>query len=455
MSTAAKAPAKKKGPFMAPFITQTVTTAGFALLPFAVVGSKAEAVILALTGILLLYAAVREDKWRSILQSRLLWLFGGLVAYGLLTAPFAVVPGDALELSASLAGLFLALVIALDVVGRLEDPVKKAFAATAGSGYAFGCLLLAVEFFGGMPITHFLHYQGGKGPALEPVELNAALSVLAILVWPFAATGQRFLSVVALGAATVLVLQGEMVTARIALGLGGVAFVLVQWFGKYVVRLLGVLAVLFVAFAPVIDEMVPFDRIAPVAEGKMASVAHRLCIWQFVGDRIAEKPLFGWGLDSSRSIPGGQVDCVEDGPSLSLHPHDAALQVWLELGIVGAFVFASVIALAFRAAASMPAGMPMAGAAAAIVSALVLASLSYGIWQNWWIGALGLIAMTCRAAMPKPIAAPKPAPKPAPKKPAPPLPAGASPQTAPPAAAGPQALAQIPTAKVPAALAKK
>ena len=45
MSTAAKAPAKKKGPFMAPFIAQTVTTAGFALLPFAVVGSKAEAVI--------------------------------------------------------------------------------------------------------------------------------------------------------------------------------------------------------------------------------------------------------------------------------------------------------------------------------------------------------------------------------------------------------------------------
>lgn len=442
---------------MAPFIAQTVTTAGFALLPFAVVGSKAEAAILGLTGILLLYAAVREQKWKSIRNDRLLWLFGALVLYGLVTAPLAVVPRDALELSASLAGLFLALVIALDTVGRLEDPVKKAFAATAGSGYAFGCLLLAVEFFGGMPITHFLHYQGGKGPALELTELNPALSVLAILVWPFAATGQRFLSVIALGAATVLVLQGEMVTARIALGLGGVVFVLVQWFGKYVVRAIGVLAVTFVAFAPIIDQVVPFDRLmaASESEGLRSSVAHRLCIWQFVGARIAEKPLLGWGLDSSRSIPGGEVECVEDGPSIALHPHDAALQVWLELGIVGAFVLASVIALAFRAAAHMPPGMPMAGAAAAIVSALVSASLSYGIWQNWWIGVLGLVAMTCRAAMPKPIPSRAP-PKPVPKKPAPPpaaapaapgLPAGAAP--------GSQALAQIPTAKIPADQAKR
>src|SRR6185436_143672 len=105
----------------------------------------------------------------------------------------------------------------------------------------------------------------------------------------------------------------------------------------------GVLAIAFVAFAPVLDEMVPFDRLMPEVAGLRSSVAHRLCIWQFVGARIAEKPLLGWGLDSSRSIPGGEVECVDEGPSISLHPHDAALQVWLELGIVGAFALAAVI----------------------------------------------------------------------------------------------------------------
>ena len=427
------------------FIAQTITLAGFSLLPFAVAGPKAEAPILAATGLALLYAAIREGTWRGLLANRLLWLLFGLVAFGLATAPFAVVPHDALTLAGSLAGMFFAAVVVIDTAGRIDEPVRQAFAATAGAGFAFGCLLLLVELFGDMPISHFLHYQGAKGPPLDIVMLNPALSVLAILVWPFAAMGQRLLSVIALGVATVLILKGEMVTAQIALGLGGVVFVLVQWFGARLVKFVGVLAVLFIAAAPVIDQMIPFDRLMPQVAGMRTSVAHRLCIWQFVGARIAEKPLLGWGLDSSRSIPGGEVECVEDGPSLALHPHDAALQVWLELGVAGAFALAAVVAIAFRAASRLPPGLPMAGAAATVTAALVLASLSYGIWQNWWVGTLGLVALVTRAAMP-PMAGAAPA-KAAPKKKPPPTPA--------PAAAGPQALAKIPTARVPAALAKK
>ena len=39
-----------------------------------------------------------------------------------------------------------------------------------------------------------------------------------------------------------------------------------------------------------------------------------------------------------------------------------------------------------------------APAAATFVAAFVFASLSYGIWQNWWIAALGLTAALSRVA---------------------------------------------------------
>ncbi len=151
----------------------------------------------------------------------------------------------------------------------------------------------------------------------------------------------------------------------------------------------------------------------------------------------------GWGLDSSRSIPGGEVECVEDGPSLSLPPHNAALQVWLELRLFGAFALAALVAMAFRVVATLPPGMPIAGGAAVLVAALTTAALSYGIWQNWWVAVLALMAMTIRSALPVP------APKPPAKKPAP----KGAPQKGAPAAGQP--LAKTPTAQVPAALAKK
>ena len=70
---------------------------------------------------------------------------------------------------------------------------------------------------------------------------------------------------------------------------------------------------------------------------------------------VFQRPLLGWGLDTSRAIPGGTdlrpihyIVPWSDKPithpdqNLPLHPHNAALQIWLELGLFGviAFMFA-------------------------------------------------------------------------------------------------------------------
>ena len=68
------------------------------------------------------------------------------------------------------------------------------------------------------------------------------------------------------------------------------------------------------------------------------SWSERMGYWTYATARIAEHPLKGWGLDASRTF----------GAAIGLHPHNGAIQAWLELGALGAALMALAWALAFR-----------------------------------------------------------------------------------------------------------
>jgi exopolysaccharide production protein ExoQ len=154
-------------------------------------------------------------------------------------------------------------------------------------------------------------------------------------------------------------------------------------------------AAALVSILVVISAPLTFARLERVsdlvatADAVKFSAGHRLLIWSFVGDRIAEHPLVGWGLDSSRAIPGGK-DPIEAGATwLPLHPHNAPLQLWLELGVPGAVLFALLAACAWLALAR--ACWPRLLAAAtggSLATGFVASFATYGIWQEWWQGTL-------------------------------------------------------------------
>ena len=134
-----------------------------------------------------------------------------------------------------------------------------------------------------------------------------------------------------------------------------------------------------------------------------ASAVHRLVIWRFVGDRIAERPLLGWGMDASRAIPGGEAQASGVMPDvrlpagatmLPLHPHDAALQWRLELGLPGALLCLVVLGQALWRIAGSPRMPPKQRALALGYAAalLTIAMLSFGAWQAWWLSAIWLSA---------------------------------------------------------------
>jgi O-antigen ligase len=96
---------------------------------------------------------------------------------------------------------------------------------------------------------------------------------------------------------------------------------------------------------------------------------------------------------------------------LPLHPHDAALQVWLELGAVGVLPFVALLALLwYRVADAAWPRLYGAAAAGSLAAALTIGFLSYGIWQEWWLGTLALalfvVLVLGRVAIPPPPATP-------------------------------------------------
>jgi O-antigen ligase len=125
------------------------------------------------------------------------------------------------------------------------------------------------------------------------------------------------------------------------------------------------------------------------------SIFHRAVIWAFVAERIAEKPVLGWGMHASRDMPGGHSKITEIAEKIPLHPHNAPLQIWLELGAVGALAFAALLAWLARKTAGPP--LRQAVSVATLVTAVMVASLSYGIWQGWWVATLWLLAALAAA----------------------------------------------------------
>jgi O-antigen ligase len=123
-------------------------------------------------------------------------------------------------------------------------------------------------------------------------------------------------------------------------------------------------------------------RLAPYLS---ESWIQRIGYWRKAVDWIQARPLPGWGLDASRAF----------GPGIKLHPHDAALQVWMELGLIGA-VAAAIVWASIFSGLSRPRRTPAAAAAAATATAyLAFGAVSFGVWQEWWLALGALSALAC------------------------------------------------------------
>jgi exopolysaccharide production protein ExoQ len=364
-----------------------------AIGPVAIFGGKGIVVVLAFGG----SAALVDLTFRGRLAEIFLpiWLIGiGAGAFLLALASAALFP----ELSSNFS-LMLRL-MALCILGL----ALRAWMSGAGSGerdrlgislVAGICIAIILSSVFQLSL-HFGEMQlWGSNPLDRMASIKPGASIISLAIWPAAVflwqRGRRRLSPVFF--ALSLIAVSPAYSALVAVAVGGAAFLLIRLRGRLTRNAIGLVCMIIVLTMPIL-----FLRVTtPTAViGAMPSLSdsakHRLYIWQFTSQRIAEKPFVGWGFDGSRSIPGGRDPAPVGDSLLPLHPHNAALQVWLELGLTGALLASLFIGAVFIAPSASGAERPVEAARhAMIVTLFGNALMSFGIWQNWWFATLWLL----------------------------------------------------------------
>lgn len=198
-------------------------------------------------------------------------------------------------------------------------------------------------------------------------------------------------------------------TAAIGILAGIVIGIGYQYLGKLRYKILSLILVLaFTAPLYALSFGVNAERISQLIEVRTSatiSVVYRMYAWEFVTNRILEKPVLGWGLNGSKKFGGETAKIIKDpimgslGEPVPLHPHNGILQIWLELGAIGALAMLIII---LRGAYLLDLKSTMAMNRFCTFSILALLMcfflFSYSAFSSSWL-ALAIFALTMLNAL--------------------------------------------------------
>ena len=249
-----------------------------------------------------------------------------------------------------------------------------------------GIGMARLDIWLGYPLEGVISTKPGFHAATK---YNRGVDYLVLIVWPLLAHvwwRRRWWSMAALGLAiAVMLAMTHSLAARVAVA-AGMVVLLLAWAAPRLVAIgLGWGAAALVAALPVALRLLA-ERRAELARFLKPSGVERLEIWDYMTARVFEHPIRGWGLRTSTRVPirPNELASYIYADPHGIYPHNQWLELWVELGVLGAalgLVFALLLLWRIR-------GLPDAlrpFAYAAFASAMTLASVNYEVvTDSWW-----------------------------------------------------------------------
>jgi len=387
---------------------------GMLAFPIPVVALTANKGLAALLLVLSVVALIwrRPANWRAVLPYG--GVAGALLLWGLLSSIWSFDSVLSLSRAGRLAGLFGAGLVLCAAMPRLTPSDRRSIFIGLGVGalVALGISLGGRVWYStlsGLPWRENASAQSYTF-AFRPFSSVIVALLPSVAGWLLAEGKWFWSSAIALFAGAVVLMTGAN-TAIVAFGCATLVFLIALRLKRLAtLGLMVVLPLLAISTPTLIGSLDLPARAQSAGTGLPNSLAHRLAIWRFVQGRIDERPYLGWGLYTSRVIPGGEdnlrgdvryqdILSVGNHPkrkyvqALPLHAHNASFHVRLELGIPGLAIY-GVVWLLLAAGLHRSSGSTVARAAgaAAMVSVFITAQLSFSVWQSWWLGAQFMVA---------------------------------------------------------------
>jgi exopolysaccharide production protein ExoQ len=257
-------------------------------------------------------------------------------------------------------------------------------------------LVLLIDLSLGLPVRRAMRWRMNTFVYNRP-----ALTLLVMappLITALAMQGRRWLGLIVAFFLAVAIFQSESGAAKLGLLVALGAYTVARWHRAAALAIATAAVVAAVALAPVTGQIMRRAMPAAAHQALAASSSQtRVDVWRSFGAAVREQPWLGAGFSPGPAFtnsPGAAaIDSAYQFFLKAGHPHNGALQIWSELGAIGAFLALLVLCLILRGLSGLPPAT-FAAAVATMAAATAASLVGHGLWQGWWPAAIGA-AIVC------------------------------------------------------------
>ena len=231
-------------------------------------------------------------------------------------------------------------------------------------------------------------------PSVALSRFNRGTSALVILIWPTLFLvfhkGFKLAAVFLLISAFCIATLGDSNSAIASVILALIAAVLTWIYPRFTLTLIIIAVIGFSLFVPFIFLHL-LEWFQPVANIIPPSTLDRLEIWHRSAVAVIEQPVLGYGIGVSRylPIPPELASLYKYFTVPTTHPHNAPIQIWLELGSIGLGIMVLLIWFVCAPMKNLR-GEYRVTVVAASAAIIFTGFVSYGFWQETWLSIIGM-----------------------------------------------------------------
>jgi O-antigen ligase len=247
---------------------------------------------------------------------------------------------------------------------------------------------------------------------MSETNINRRVGLMTLLAWPTAlmlagiasATWRAAGLAMLAGLVVVMIGMSGHQSSQLAAAAGLATFLLASFWPVGARRLIATAwCVAVLAIVPMCAQA--FSARLHEAPWLFLSARHRVAIWGHTASEVTKSPILGIGADATN---GRFLETLKREPELkrsggfelatTRHAHNGYLQIWYELGAIGAALFA-IAGLAYLVSIGSlaPAVQPFATAQFATFAGII--ATSYGMWQMWFQASIALSALALLSSM--------------------------------------------------------
>ena len=316
----------------------------------------------------------------------------GLSALSLTWAQdFDVSSEKVMKLSLLLPLQLLVISLAVSLKKETLDPYIHYFSY----GIVITSLLLSFELLSGGLLFNAIR-NVPLDTAVPPAEFNRAsilLSLYSFIALTFlkARIKHRFYYLIILIPLFTALCLAESQSAQLSLVIGSIFLFFFPYRSKVAWQALKSIILISMISAVFVTTYVYQNFASDIQQAPMfaqAYAGHRLEIWDFVSRYALQQPLQGFGIEVTRSITDFDSARMFNNGNLVLHPHNFALQIWIEFGLLGILI---AMAFIYKMLSMIQNNFTIQQQKILLptaMAALTPAAFAFGMWQGWWIAVL-------------------------------------------------------------------